>query len=391
MYIIPQFFHKLSFSALWYSLFSLIRKVTIPKKIFSHFNNHDIYFTNYARTSLRVFLSSLNLPLNSKVGVQVYTCHTVFKAIQDAGYQIEFIDINDSFLLDEHDLIKKAEKLDVLIVTHIFGNIDNTHKYKKINHRLIIIEDCTHAMFSYIDGQQVGKFGDASFFSFGYGKFPSIGPGGFICINKQFFKRNFVEEYNKLKSPSLLQEIFNLIKNITWNLLFNKYVYGNFTLDFGKRIDDKLNLTKKKSNVEFKGFRSNINLFFYEFALYKFKYTALQKANAEYLKKSLNFYADKNQFLLNTSPNYFIFPLKSNSRDKIICALKKNRIEGGRYFSKSINWAKEYGYQVGMCPNAEKAVNQIFTIPCHCSVSKKKLKAIVDLLNTFGFLEVSNK
>ena len=43
-----------------------------------YFPESDIYFTNHARTGLRLLLNSLDLPKSSKVGVLVYNCLTVF-------------------------------------------------------------------------------------------------------------------------------------------------------------------------------------------------------------------------------------------------------------------------------------------------------------------------
>ena len=79
-----------------YSIYSLFKIKDVKNfnlsDLYDLYNTKNIYFTNQARTALRISLSSLNLDQKSKIGVQVYTCPTVFEAITRAGFELVFID-----------------------------------------------------------------------------------------------------------------------------------------------------------------------------------------------------------------------------------------------------------------------------------------------------------
>ena len=374
--LLPQYYSSYSFRDLFYSLRN-IKKENDHSHISKFLNNSEIYFTNYARTSLRLALSSLNLKKGAKVGVQAFTCHTVFEAIVKADMEPVFIDIDKTFTLDFKDLKKKVSKIEVLIVTHTFGIPSCMQEIQLLCKDKIIIEDCAHSLFSYYNEKPVGTFGDMSVFSFGYGKYPSIGPGGFISINNKKYKRNFDVEFEKLHSPSLKNEIFNIIKNLLWSILFQKNIYGLFTYPFGKQLDNKLNLTGKQSFTETKGYKSNVNLFLLFFDIYKNTFSKKQTQNGIYLYK----YLYKKSKLKKPNniqvKNYFIFPVLSLNRDLIIEKFVSCGIESGKYFSSSLEWAQNYGYQAGFCPNTEMLVEMLYTIPCYFSLNKKDLDKII--------------
>ena len=50
---------------------------------------------------------------------------------------------------------------------------------------LIIIEDCCHTFNSEYDGNKVGSFSDACFYSFEWGKPISLGLGGAVQVKNQ--------------------------------------------------------------------------------------------------------------------------------------------------------------------------------------------------------------
>ena len=84
-------------------------------------------------------------------------------------------------------------------------------------------------------------------------------------------------------------------------------------------------------------------------------------------------------FIINNDkkiPNYYIFYLLRENRDKIYDLLLKENIEPGKHFHKCIDWAKEFGYDSGDCPIAEKISKEIITIPTHLRLSSSKLSKI---------------
>lgn len=374
--LISRFKYNYNLNDLFYSFYHL-RKLVDKLPLETYFGNKNIYYTNYARTGLTLLLKSISNDKRLKVGVQPYTCHTIFQAIENSDCEPVFIDINNNFTLDLVSLKKNIEKIDILIVTHTFGIPADIDEIKQIAHNKIIIEDCAHSLFSEYKGKPTGTFGDASIFSFGYGKYPSIGPGGFTIINNKDLISEFKKFFNKLSSPSFFDECKNILKNIIYSFAFKRYIFGFLTYPVGKRLDKKLDFIGKYKVEEKKAFNSNVNIFLENFELHK-KRNKQQRRNGLYVLDKLIKYTDVKEEH-GKKFNYYIFPLLHNKRDSIVSILLENGVESGKHFALSIEWAREFGYRNGDCPITERLVKEIFTIPCHYSLKEKELYEIIKL------------
>jgi perosamine synthetase len=113
-----------------------------------------------------------------------YSCAALLNACRMADVHCEIKDIhkndfniNYSIKPDSHD------DADAIIVVHAFGvpaEIKDT-KYR----RPYVIEDCSQALGSYINGKHVGLQGDIGIFSFGPSKIITTGSGGMIVTNNK--------------------------------------------------------------------------------------------------------------------------------------------------------------------------------------------------------------
>jgi perosamine synthetase len=373
--LIPKFNYTYNLIDLVYSLFHVKNK-TSTNEINIYFNTKHIYFTNYARTALTLLLKSIAKGQTLKIGIQSYTCHTIFEAISDAGCVPIFIDINDNFTLDLVSLKQNSENIDILIVTHTFGITADIKEINEVVFNKIIIEDCAHSLFSEYKGKPTGTLCDASIFSFGYGKYPSIGSGGFTIINNKNLVDDFEKLYEKLPTISIFKEYKNILKNYIFAKAFNKNLYGVFTYPIGKKLDKKFDFIGKSIQLKTKGFVSNVNIFLKNFSKYMLK-NEIQNQNGNYLSKEIQNLIKVIEENEDRKINYYIFPLIHKKRDAIVSALYDDGIESGKHFSSSIIWAKEYGYISGSCPNSEKIVEEIFTIPCYYSLNNKNIDKIV--------------
>ena len=68
-------------------------------------------------------------------------------------------------------------------------------------YNLFIIEDSCHALGSRYKGQEVGKFGDASFFSSQWSKPITTGLGGWAIINNCELKKHIENIYQTFREP----------------------------------------------------------------------------------------------------------------------------------------------------------------------------------------------
>jgi len=109
--------------------------------------NAFLYLTG--RSALFNLLNSLNLPKNSEVLVQAFTCEAVILPIIEAGLKPVYIDIEtDTFSMDPIGLKNKiTDNTRALILQHSFGMVPlQREKLLSIvkKHNFVLIEDIAH-------------------------------------------------------------------------------------------------------------------------------------------------------------------------------------------------------------------------------------------------------
>jgi perosamine synthetase len=346
------------------------------------FRSQEIYFLNSARAGLSLMLRSISKGKMLKIGIQPYNCDTAFQAIIKAGCLPVFIDINQNFTIDIHDLQAKKNAIDILILTHTFGIPSEIDRIRSIMSGKFIIEDCAHAFLSTYKNNPCGTLCDGSVFSMGYGKFPSVGHGGFVLINNPIFKEDFCRLYNTLPKPSFLAEVKEVFRNFLYSIAFKPIIYGLVTYPVFKKLDQQYDFVKKNLFIEAKGFAVNLNVFNYNFKRY-IKINAIRKQQSFQLLSRINQPLNLTKIEGN---NFYLTPILNNDRDNIYSILFNAGYECGKHFSKSIEIAKKYGYTIGSCPNAETIAQKIIVMPNVIYLSGKDMKRIVDVINNSLFV-----
>ena len=343
------------------------------------YKKDKILFFNSARVGLRLLLSSISNSM-IKVGVQAYTCHTVFQAIHKAGHEPVFIDLTDDMKLDLDDLSNKINIIDVLIVTHTFGFSEDMKEIKKLVGDIIIIEDCSHSFLSKYKGKYTGTLGHAAIFSMGLGKFPPIGAGGFCLVNQPDKFPFLKEEYAKIPECKFVPAMKDFLKVFLYSLMMRPPIYGTITYKIGKNLDSKIDFVNKFSFSEVKGYKWVQRIFRSNFSLFQ-RILLTNTKNAKALSSLLKI---NNPVLFTKEsiiPNYYAFPILIEDRDRLFQKLLASNIEPGKHFHKSIEWASEFGYVKGECPNTEKIIERIITVPNHFGVSENHIIKIAKIIN----------
>ena len=128
-----------------------------------------------------------------KNGDEVITTPLTFASVANViihvGAKPVFADVEKmTGNIDPFEIKKKINKrTKAIIVTHLFGrpvNLDEIVKIAK-KYKLILIEDCAHALGSYYKGKHVGTFGDFGAFSFYATKNITTGEGGAFTTNNE--------------------------------------------------------------------------------------------------------------------------------------------------------------------------------------------------------------
>jgi len=318
------------------------------------------YLLNHNRSGLLLALKAMKLPLGSQVGVMVYNCHTVMNAVEQAGFKVCFIDVNDSLRLDLEDLKRKKVGLSALIVSHLFGIANDMDAIKEVCPDIPIVEDCAHAYGM----SQCGTKGDFAVFSIGQGKFPSIGDGGILKVNNQIYKADLDRLYSEIPEYSHGQEWRLFGKLLVTHWLYKPFVYSWLTLPLLKRNNQRIASAKESAKLQ--KMSNGISAVYAVVLLYVDQWKERQQAVSEYL---MDYYKDVyGVCVINDRPvesNGCMFPLYCVHPEEVKTELRHKGIEAETHFRHCLIWAKEFGYEEGNCPNAEKLVRHLLMVPTY--------------------------
>ncbi|KKS98567.1 MAG: degt/dnrj/eryc1/strs aminotransferase [Candidatus Gottesmanbacteria bacterium GW2011_GWA2_43_14] len=171
-----------------------------------NFNTDGVYSFNSGRSALYFILEALGIGDGDEVIIQAFTCVAVPDSILWRKGIPVYADIDESLNIDPkllEQLITRKTK--AIIVQHTFGLPAKINEIKKITqkYKIVLIEDCSHALGLEIGGKAAGKWGDAASFSFGRDKVISSIFGGMAVFNNLSGKQAIVikQKYGQLKMP----------------------------------------------------------------------------------------------------------------------------------------------------------------------------------------------
>ena len=301
--------------------------------------------------------------------------------------------------MDISSLRAVAKQPNVLIVQHTFGlpvNMDEVMKIAKENN-LIVIEDCAHALGAEFNGQKVGTFSDAAFFSFSRDKVISSVYGGMAVTNNDEIGKKLEELQKQFGQPSLFwirQQIFHpILLNFIILPLYNFVDLGKVFLILSQwlHILSKAVSWKEKRGLKPDYFPKALPNALAILAQHQFN--KLEKFNA-HRREIAEFYY---QELASTN---FILPEKANSiflrfsvrhpraHEIIYDAWHKENILLGDWYTTPIapddTKMEEMKYTPGTCPNAEKLAKETLNLPTHINISMEDAKRIISFLKKFA-------
>lgn len=337
------------------------------------------------RAGLVLAIRSLELPLGARIGVPLYCCPIVFKAIVAAGCRPYFIDVDPTtFCISTEDLFSKRSQIEALIAIHMFGNMCNMPVLQEVLEGKPIIEDCAQALGSSSHDRVAGSFGKVAFYSFRSGKYLSVGEGGALFSPDTELSLRISQMTDKLTIPKYEDELVHTVKTYVKSLLRSKPLYGIAGYHLWQALNLQLHLSEKSSI-------SLSQVFLSDLAIIKERLPVLdlmikrQRSNAQYYSDNLDLDA---AMLCSEKPGTFYnryyypitFPSKEH-RDFVSAYMFEQRVDTIKYLDDISSVAtKYYGYK-GTCPESEQLAKKVLIIPNYYSLKQKDVHHIARCLN----------
>ena len=339
-----------------------------------------------ARAAIIIAIKALGLKEGSRVGVPLYCCPVVFKAIKMASCRPMFLDVNPTtFCISNEDLDAKCKNLDAIVPVHMFGNVCDMESVRQAISGKPIIEDCAQALGSRMNGQWVGSMGTIAVFSFRLGKYLSSGEGAAIYTENPGLDRKIERLVADLKTPSRAEEIKHVLESYLRSKLRSKPLWGLAGSSIWRIYNRHTDFVDKSPISIQQIYKSDLAIAQRRMARLDRMITA-QRENADYYANNLRL--DPSMFCWEqpgTNYNRFMFPLVFDSAEQRIFmrdALKRQGVDSATPYEEAVEGAaRYYGYQRD-CPAAERLLKTTVVIPCHYRLTRRERERIVRSVNS---------
>ena len=312
--------------------------------------------TSNGTTALHTALIASGIKRGDKILTTPFTFIATSNSILYCGAIPVFADIdNETFNLSPskcEEILEKQRDIKAVLLVHLYGMPCDMDAFLRIKNKynVILIEDCAQAHGAKYKHKTVGGFADVSAFSFYATKNVTTGEGGVVLTDSH-------EVY------SLSKQVINhgRSEHSVHNILGYNYRLTNISAAIGLAQIGRMEEWNKK-----------------------------RQDNAGYLSENLKGLAFLKvpKMLDGYEPVFHQYTLRVDSkiRKNLMDHLTKNEIGCGVYYPFAVYNQPLYqsmGFNKGLCPNAEKAAEEVLSIPVHPALSKQDLEKIVSVIRNF--------
>lgn len=339
------------------------------------------FWTCSGRQALRLLLNALDLKQGSGVAIPLFTDPSLVSAIVSAGHRPVFVDIDQRFLtIDPKSLAAARGSFSALVVVHLFGHMADMPALLAVAKDVPVIEDAAHAPLSYLNGRMAGSFGVASFYSFASTKYWPAGGGGLAVVNDEALARKVARLTHILFSPSVLEELSNLLLQGMKATVFSRQLYGFFGKPL-RRWAERWALLEPSLNM--KAIQRPWAAVACRHALRFPQRVQLQRTNSLQLLSQLRVAEDI--VLPDERPgalhNYHLFPIllrHSAERRAMMNAMWAQFVDTSMIYSNVVERCRHFGYRGG-CPVAETVAERLITVPNHATLGHEDITRIAEV------------
>lgn len=307
---------------------------------------------NSGTSALHLALLANGIGRGDEVIVQPNTFFATAAAISYTGARPVFVDINPRTYNLDANKIEKAitKKTKCILPVHLYGNASDMEKIIRIakKHNLIIIEDACQAHGVSHKNKKLGTFGKAGCFSFYPGKvLGAYGEGGAVITNDEalYQKIRVLRDHGQFKKDDHRVIGYNYrMEGIQGAILNTKL----------KRLDKWLAARRKGAKL-------------YNLLL---KGTGVITPPDDILKSS----------------NFQYYVVRCKNRDALKAHLAQKGIIALIHYPVSIHLQEAYkflGHKKGDFPQAEKAADEILSLPLCPEIKNAEQRYVVKEIKNF--------
>jgi len=299
---------------------------------------------NSGTSALAIALYSAGIRSGDKVTTVSHTFTATLSAIRYLGAYNEFVDIDEKTYCMDPEKLNVGFDNKVILPVHMYGNACDMTRINSKKSTSIIIEDCSQAHGTRINGKHVGTFGEAGTFSFYPGKgIGAFGDAGCVITDDEGLAKEMKEQRS-------------------W----------------------------KENDIGFNMRMSNINARFISLKLKYYPEVLREKQEiADYYNKHLDYCYTQE----GVEHSYHIYPILHRDRNKLIerCS---NDLQLKKHYDKPVHANPLYRMGKTNCticndvenivdidlPVTEKISNSQVSLPIYPGVNKEK---VIDILQKY--------
>ena len=355
------------------------------------------------RVALYAIFKAMGISSGHEVIVPGYTCVMDVNPIKYLGAKPVYVDIEPvTFNIDVNLLRERiTPNTKVIIAQHTYGYPCDMDTIMDIagEKSVPVIEDCCLALGSKYKDKMVGTFGQAAYFSFQWNKPYTTGLGGMtITSDTELAEKIESLRSNEICLPSTREVMMLWMQLIVYRL----FVYPKTTafIQWLFRYLTKKGVVVGSSSTS--EFEPAITGDFFKAASAVQARSGLRQLkmieqNIAHRRKMAQLYDrlleekgwPARQYDSSImEPVMVRYPVRIAEKDKALAEAAKAGVELGSWFECPLHPIETplaaYDYQIGMCPEAEKASNEVVNLPLHLRTNEKTAKRTVEFITKFA-------
>jgi perosamine synthetase len=358
------------------------------------------------RVALYAILKALGVGNSDEVILPGYTCVMNVNPIKYLGAKPIYVDIEpNTFNINAGLLERKiSTNTKVIIAQHTYGYPCDMDAIMSIAERngITVIEDCCLALGSKYKGKTVGTLGKAAYFSFQWNKPYTTGLGGMATTSDVYLAKRIESlRANEMCAPSRKELIMLAAQLAVYRLLIHPRTTA-LAQSLFRYLTKKGVVVGSSSTSEFvpvmaTDFFKGSSRVQARSGLRQLRKIEQNLSNRKELTGFYDMLLEKKGWKCRKydksvlEPILVRYPVRIVKKDKALAEAPKAGIELGSWFECPLHPIEtplaSYDYKIGMCPEAEKAANEVVNLPLHPRVGKKTAKRTVEFLAKFAAAE----